>query len=74
MPRLSPIRGRDLIAILKKLGFKDVWQKGSHLRLVHADGRKTTVPLHSGETIGRGLLRKILRDVNLTPEDFRKLR
>lgn len=74
MPRLSPIRGRDLVAILKKLGFKDVWQKGSHLRLVHTDGRKTTVPIHSGETIGRGLLRKILRDINLTPEEFRKLR
>jgi len=74
MPRLSPIRGRDLVSILKRLGFNDVGQRGSHLRLTHLDGRKTTVPLHSGETLGRGLLRKILRDVNLTPEEFRKLR
>ena len=63
-----------MVTILKRLGFKDVGQRGSHLRLVHFDGRKTTVPLHSGETIGRGLLRKILRDVNLTPEKFRRLK
>lgn len=74
MPRLSPIRSRDLIAILTKLGFTTARQKGSHLRLVHTDGRKTTVPIHAGEKIGKGLLRKILRDVDLSSEEFEKLR
>lgn len=74
MPRLSPIRGKDLIRFLEKLGFKFLRQEGSHARLIHADGRKTTVPLHSGEEIRRGLLRKILRDVHLSPDDFEKLR
>ncbi len=49
-------------------------QKGSHLRLVHADGRKTTVPVHSGEKVGVGLLRKILRDTGISRSDFEKLR
>jgi len=72
MPKLSPIGGKRLIKILLNLGFIQVRQKGSHARLEHSDGRKTSVPLHSGENVGIGLLRKILRDVNLTPEEFNK--
>lgn len=74
MPKLSPISGAKLIKILSKMGFAKVRQKGSHARLEHPDGRKTSVPIHSGESVGIGLLRKILRDVNLTPEQFNKLR
>lgn len=74
MPKLSPIRGKDLVKILTKQGFVSVHQKGSHLRLAHPDGRKTTVPLHPGENIGKGLLSKILKDVNITPDQFNKLR
>jgi len=74
MPKLSPIAGRALIAILKKQGFRVTRQKGSHVRLEHKDNRKTTVPLHAGEHVGKGLLRKILHDVNISPEDFQKMR
>lgn len=74
MPKLSPIRAKVLIRILVTRGFFEVRQKGSHKRFVHPDGRKTTVPVHSGEAIGVGLLRKILRDVQLTPEEFNNLK
>jgi len=74
MSGLSPVKARELIKILKKIGFVERRQKGSHLRVEHPDGRKTTVPLHTGERVGKGLLRKILRDVSLSPEDFDKLR
>lgn len=74
MPKLSPIRGKDLIRILQKQGFTVVRQKGSHVRLKHEDGRKTSVPVHSGESVGIGLLRKILHDANITPERFHMLR
>lgn len=74
MPKLSPIRGKVLISILEKQGFKKIHQKGSHVRMEHSDGRKTSVPLHSGEKVGVGLLRKILRDVNVTRSEFDKLR
>ena len=39
----------------------------------HVDGRVTTVPVHKGQDIGRGLLRKILRDAELTREEFIQL-
>lgn len=74
MPKLSPIRGTALIILLQKQGFSVVRQKGSHVRLQHGDGRKTTIPVHSGERVGKGLLRKILRDVTISPEEFNKLR
>lgn len=74
MPKLSPISARALIRILEKQGFQKVHQKGSHVRMEHSDGRKTTVPIHSGENVGIGLLRKILRDVNLSRQGFERLR
>lgn len=74
MPKLSPINARRLIKLLEKLGFERVHQKGSHVRLRHPDGRKTTIPLHSGEKVGVGLLRKILRDTNVSRTEFDKLR
>lgn len=74
MPKLSPIRGKDLVKILEKQGFETIRQRGSHARLIHEDGRKTSVPIHSGENIHQGLLQKILRDINLSPEEFNRLK
>ncbi len=74
MPKLSPVSARELIRLLEKEGFHVVHQKGSHVRLKHPDGRRTTVPMHSGENVGVGLLRKILRDVNISRDKFEKLR
>lgn len=47
--------------------------KGSHHFLQHADGRITVVPVHSDETIGPGLMAKILHDCNLSSEEFEAL-
>ncbi|MDY0223539.1 MAG: type II toxin-antitoxin system HicA family toxin [Desulfobacterium sp.] len=60
------LKADNVIKSLKKHGFNVVRQKGSHVRLRHEDGRVTTVPSHSGQDIGKGLLRKILRDTELT--------
>jgi len=67
-PRL---KGRELIKILEKLGFNVIRIRGSHHFLQHEDGRVTVVPVHAGETIGPGLLSKILRDCQLTANDIR---
>lgn len=74
MPKLSPIRAKELINILEKQGFQVIHQKGSHVRLKHSDGRRTTIPMHSGEKVGVGLLRKILRDTNISRGEFEKLK
>jgi predicted RNA binding protein YcfA (HicA-like mRNA interferase family) len=73
MPSLPMLRADELIRALELAGFQVVRQRGSHVRLKHDDGRAVTVPVHSGQDVGRGLLRKILRDAELTPEEFLKL-
>ena len=73
MSRLPAPSGRQLIAALKHLGFEVVRTKGSHSFLRHADGRATVVPVHAGETIGRGLMAKILRDTELSVDQLRNV-
>lgn len=68
--RLPMFKARDIIRILNTLGFLQVRTKGSHIFFKHPDGRFTLVPKHPGEDIGRGLLRQILREINITPKDF----
>jgi len=70
MTRLPRLKGKELIRFLEKIGFEIVRTRGSHVFLKHADGRSTTVPVHSAEIIGPGLLRAVLRDVELSVEDF----
>ncbi len=66
------VTGLDLVAALAKAGFAVIRIRGRHHFLRHPDGRKTVVPLHSGETIGPGLLHKILRDCQLNSEDLQR--
>ena len=73
MSRGPRVTGSELIAALGKAGFGVLRVKGSHHFLRHQDGRCTVVPAHSGETIGPGLLHKILRDCQITPEQLSEL-
>ena len=66
MTRLPRPKGKELVRALEGAGFVVERIRGSHVFLRHPDGRTTTVPVHSGETIGPGLLRAILRDVELS--------
>jgi predicted RNA binding protein YcfA (HicA-like mRNA interferase family) len=71
--KLKPLPPNKVIKILEKMGFQKIRQKGSHVFMRHPDGRTTLVPVHKGEDIGRGLLRKIVRDVKVKREEFLKL-
>ena len=73
MSRVPRITGSDLVEALAKAGFAVIRVKGSHRFLRNEDGRTTVAPAHSGETIGPGLLQKILRDCQLKVEDLRRL-
>lgn len=73
MPKLPALRGNEVIRVLEKVGFQVIRQKGSHVRMKNEDGRVVTIPVHAGKTIGIGLLGKILRDAELTREEFREL-
>jgi predicted RNA binding protein YcfA (HicA-like mRNA interferase family) len=73
MTRLPRPTGQQVIVILQRAGFTVLRVRGSHHFLRHADGRSTVVPVHAGETIGPGLLTKILRDCDITAEQLNAL-
>lgn len=70
MNRMPLLTGKDLMRVLRKFGFEVVRIRGSHHFLRHDDGRQTVVPVHAGDTIGAGLLAKILRDCEISRNDF----
>jgi predicted RNA binding protein YcfA (HicA-like mRNA interferase family) len=72
MPRLPRMRGREVMAALRRADFAVLRIRGSHHFMQHPDGRRTVVPVHAGETIGPGLLNKILKDAEIEPEEFEK--
>jgi predicted RNA binding protein YcfA (HicA-like mRNA interferase family) len=67
VPVLKP---REVAAILMRLGFVEVRQRGPHKQFRHADGRATTVPFHAGRDIAPTLLRRIARDIGMTTQEF----
>lgn len=73
MNRLPRFTGKELVDLLGKAGFEILRIRGSHYILGHADGRRTVVPVHSGEIIGPGLLAQILRDCELTRDQLGSL-
>ena len=73
MPRLQPVTPKKLVKILKGVGFSQRGSmKGSHLILKHSDGRRATIPIHSRE-VPKGTLLGILRDLNISKEEFNNL-
>ncbi len=74
MSNLPNLTGKALIKALKKVGFEEIRIKGSHHFLRHEDGRCTVVPVHSGETIGKGLFSEILKDCEFSKKELHKLK
>jgi predicted RNA binding protein YcfA (HicA-like mRNA interferase family) len=72
MSNLPSLHGQKLIKVLRKFGFEVIRIKGSHHFLRHSDGRSTVIPAHGKETIGIGLFHKILKDCEISIEDFLK--
>ena len=72
MSRLPTLDFRTLDRALRSLGFEAARQRGSHVFYRHPDGRTTTAPNHPGRDIARPLLREILREIEMTPEEFQR--
>ena len=70
MTRLPVVSAKSLEKILLNLGFERTRQKGSHAFYRHPDGRTTTIPHHPGRDLARPLLREILREIEVTPDQF----
>lgn len=72
MGKYPVLKPRQVVSILKSLGFEEVRQKGSHKQFRHIDGRITTVPFHKGRDISPILLRQIGKDIGLSIDEFLK--
>ena len=72
MTRLPIVDFPKMEKVLLSLGFQLVRQRGSHVLYRHPDGRTTTMPNHPGRDLARPLIREILREIELTPEQFKK--
>jgi predicted RNA binding protein YcfA (HicA-like mRNA interferase family) len=72
--KLPRIDCQQLIRALERVGFVRKRQKGSHLHMWReADKKRVTVPVHKGKTVPQGTLRAILRDADISVEEFLKL-
>ena len=70
-PRLPVVSGSDVIRALTRVGFGEVSQRGGHVKLRHGNGRTVIVPLH--RELAPGTLRSILRQADLSVEEFATL-
>ena len=71
--RLPQVSGRDAARVFERAGFIFDHQRGSHVIYYReADGRHLSIPDH--RELGRGLLRKLIKQAGLTPEEFVRLR
>ena len=69
-----PAKAKTLEKVAKKLGFEKIRHKGSHARWTHPDGRATTIPIHGTAAIGGWLFQEILKQLEITEDEFNNLR
>lgn len=73
MSKLPLITVKNFEKILLRLGFEVKRQKGSHIFYRHPDGRYTTLPMHGNQTLARPLIRQVLREIEIAPEEYIRL-
>ena len=74
MTKLVVISPAKMAKILEKLGFRLVRQKGSHAFYQHSDGKATVIPVHKGEDLGKGIIKSIINDIEISLVEYDKLR
>lgn len=73
MSRLKLVPYRDLAKIAEAAGFEWVRNRGSHNTFRSADGRVIVIPDHGKQVIVRPLLRRLVRDMGLTIDEYNQL-
>ncbi len=68
--KLPILSGREVLAALKRMGFKEIHRKGSHIKMQHPDGRKIVFPFH--DEVDRYTLKGALKDAEINIEEFMK--
>jgi predicted RNA binding protein YcfA (HicA-like mRNA interferase family) len=68
--KLRLLSGREVLAALNRMGFKEVHRKGSHVKMKHPDGRKIVFPYH--DEVDRYTLKGALKDAEIEIREFLK--
>ena len=71
--RLTLVSGQKMIKILSMKGFQTVRQRSSHVQMKDVKGTLVTVPVHSGKDVSISITLKILRDTEISREEFIEL-
>ena len=74
MPKLTPLKSRQVIEKLRALGCDGPFAGGRHNRMVHREtGKIIPIPMHGSKDVSVGLIRAVIRDVGITPDEWLKL-
>lgn len=71
MARLPMISGDEFVRAIARAVFLWDHTEGSHMIVLHTDGRRLSVPRH--RELGRGLLRALIHDAGISREEFIRL-
>ena len=66
--KLPLLNAREVLSALHRLGFEELHRKGSHVKLVHSDGRIIIIPFHN--PVDRYTLKGALKDADIDIQDF----
>lgn len=72
-PKLPRVTAKQLMGVLKKLGFRLVRSSGSHHIFRNKKGIRVTVPVHTGKIIHPKILKRIIADINIPIDEFERL-
>jgi predicted RNA binding protein YcfA (HicA-like mRNA interferase family) len=72
MPALPVISGAEAVKAFGKDGWQAVRQRGSHIILLK-EGSQASLSVPNHRELARGTLRSLIRDADLTTEDFIEL-
>lgn len=61
---------REIVSFLRRNGYEESRQTGSHLVLKHPSRKTVVVPVHRGKDLAKGLFLRILKDAGFTLEDY----
>lgn len=74
MPKLKPLKSKEVIKKLSKLGFVGPIAGGKHIRMVNLKTKKIIpVPMHKGKDVGVGLIREIINEAGISRDEWIRL-
>jgi len=71
--KLPRVTAEEVIKVLERVGFSLARQSGSHRIYKNREGKRVTVPYHAGKVLHPKVLKSILRDADLTVDEFKEL-